>query len=501
MKKRAGFFARLKRGFNVVVGGGESGGGWAASAINRLLMDWVSRGITSESDLTSDLVTLRNRARELAGNNAYASAYLNLVSVNVVGPTGFSLSAKVRALDGKLDKDKNHIIEEGWYSWADKPVTRDERLDFVSLQHLLIRSVARDGEAFVRIWVDPDATHGILLEPIDATLIDESKNMSGKNGEPVIKAGIEMNAFGKPVAYWVRDPEKSISARVNADEIIHLYRSHVASQVRGVSWLAPAMITLQHIRGYVEAELVAARAGSAKMGFFVNKDGTGALDPSVGGDKEINMEASPGSMEILPPGYSFEQWNPDHPSAAFPSFIKTALREVATGWHVSYNALANDLEGVNYSSMRSGMLIERDVWKTLQQWWIPTFLNRVYKAWLMSSALKGTLKLKPVELDLYLPCKWTPRGWSWVDPLKDVQAGILMIENHLASHGQLLEEQGLGYEEVLEQLKLEQDMAKEAGLKIEKADPNKGPSKAPKDPDEKDPEDNEDGEDHEAEED
>ena len=39
--------------------------------------------------------------------------------------------------------------------------------------------------------------------------------------------------------------------------------------------------------------------------------------------------------------------------------------------------MANDLEGVNFSSIRSGTLEERDKWAADQQWFIETVLERI----------------------------------------------------------------------------------------------------------------------------
>jgi capsid protein len=50
------------------------------------------------------------------------------------------------------------------------------------------------------------------------------------------------------------------------------------------------------------------------------------------------------------------------------------LRGAANGAGVSYNALANDLENVNYSSIRAGVQEDQAHWKTLQQFMITRFL-------------------------------------------------------------------------------------------------------------------------------
>ena len=62
----------------------------------------------------------------------------------------------------------------------------------------------------------------------------------------------------------------------------------------------------------------------------------------------MNVEA--GSFVSLPNGVDFKAFDPDHPTSQFESFVKSILRQIASGLNVPYNELANDLEGVSYSS-------------------------------------------------------------------------------------------------------------------------------------------------------
>jgi len=228
------------------------------------------------------------------------------------------------------------------------------------------------------------------------------------------------------------------------------------------------MWPLKMLEGYSESEAVAARAGAAKMGFWTRK----ADEPTVGeiqGDPStgnITMDAAPGTFDFGPDGYELQTWDANHPNTAYGAFVKAKLREIASGLGMSYNALANDLEGVNYSSMRSGLLIERDVYRCLQDWWIGAFLRPVYEAWIEVAMLTGQIVLDSRDFRRFLDVDWNPRGWPWVDPEKDTNAGIMGIQAGLTSRRRLLAEQGLDFEKVLEELADEQDMAEDYGVDI-----------------------------------
>jgi lambda family phage portal protein len=289
--------------------------------------------------------------------------------------------------------------------------------------------------------------------------------------ENEIRMGIEVDEWGRPVAYHINKKHPSdmggslLRERIPADQILHLYDPERISQTRGITWFHPCMFELRMLGGYVEAELVAARTGAAKMGFLKYTDASAFEAPNP--DAKYRIEAQPGVIEALPPGMDFQAWSPDHPASAFPAFIKAMLRFVASSLGVSYNALAADLEGVNYSSMRSGLLIERDQWKMCQSVMKETLLQPIFENWISMALLSASLVLDSRDPSRFLAGKWEPRGWMWVDPLKDVQSSLLAIGAGLDSRDRVISEQGGDVEEIFEQLAEEKTLADKYGLDLE----------------------------------
>jgi lambda family phage portal protein len=178
------------------------------------------------------------------------------------------------------------------------------------------------------------------------------------------------------------------------------------------------------------------------------------------------MEANPGMLEQLPPGLKFVPWSPEHPSNAFETFIRANLRLVASGVGACYNSLANDLIGVNYSSLRSGLLIERDHWAITQQWFIEDFNQPVIDGWMPMALLAGGLQLPSRLADKYSAGVWMPRGWKWVDPLKDSQGAIIDIAAALDSPERVVAERGDDLEEIYEEIAEAQKLAKKYGIQM-----------------------------------
>lgn len=99
----------------------------------------------------------------------------------------------------------------------------------------------------------------------------------------------------------------------------------------------------------------------------------------------MNVEA--GTFEQLPEGVSFTSFDPQHSTNQFGTFVKQIIRSVASGLNISYASLSNDLESVNYSSIRQGALEERHYYKSEQRFLIEHFLQPVFEVWLLMAIL------------------------------------------------------------------------------------------------------------------
>jgi lambda family phage portal protein len=281
--------------------------------------------------------------------------------------------------------------------------------------------------------------------------------------------GIEFDTTGRPVAYHlINNLDNQINAgqrteRVPAENIIHAFMGERPEQIRGASWMASAMSRMQMLGAYEEAELVAARVGACKMGFYTSEAG----DSFIGEEDELGnliSEAEAGIFEQLPAGTSFTSFDPTHPTTAFKDFNKAILRGIASGLGVAYNSLSSDLEGVSYSSIRSGTIEERDQWRVKQNWMIQHFMNPLYEKWLSMQLLNNSIGLDMINFDSLMEIRWQAKSWNWVDPLKDIQASIQAINAGLKTNSEVIAEQGGDIEDVYDQLAYEQQLAKEKGL-------------------------------------
>lgn len=456
--------------------------GFDAAKIDRLTASWTSSSWSADQELRPSITVLRARARDLALNNDYVRKFLQMIEANVIGPSGFSLQMRITDPGGKPDQLANGAIEAAFDAWSRRgqcDVTG--KLSFADLQRQLIRAIARDGEVLLRKVRGYPNRCGFALQVLDIDRLDHQLERDPGKGRNAIRMGIEIDRYGRPVAFHIKASHPGDRPglglpneieRVPADELLHLYLVDRPEQRRGFPWIVSAMIGLNNLGAYQEAAIIAARIGASKMGFYQQDPEAANGSPLAEQDVDGSFveQAEPGVFGVLPPGYTFESFNPDYPHANYDAFVKTSLRGIASGMGVAYHALANDLEGVSFSSIRSGTLEERDAWMTLQNWFAEACLYDVFTAWLECALLKGAATmpngsaLPAAKLDKFNVPAWQGRRWSWVDPQRDIEANRAAVALGIKSRRDVAAEMGYDLDDVLQQLKLEQDRMRELGL-------------------------------------
>jgi lambda family phage portal protein len=435
------------------------------AAFSRLLDDWIASSTSADAESRTAIRTLRNRVRELGRNNDYVVNALRSIQNNVIG-NGVKLQAQIKRKRGPgagdLDDTLNDAIEDAWEFWKRAANCHVAGvLSFSEIERLVARTVASDGEVFVRLVRQKFGSSRIplALEIIEADLLDENYNGEAPSGNQ-IRMGVEVDKWFRPVAYhfFTQHPGDiqfgSVGAmeqkriRVPANEVIHVFRMDRTGQTRGVPWFASAMTRLRHMSGYEEAEVIAARASACYMGFIQTPDPQFEGDMVFEGERTAGFE--PGKIQTLAPGEEFKEYNPNRPSGLLDPFMRYMLRGVAAGVGVSYEGLSKDYSQSNYSSSRLAILDERDTWRALQQWLISVLHQRVFEAWLEMATLANVLTLPGFEAnpETYLTSiRWIARGWNWIDPAREIAAyktavrsGFMTLTDVVAQNGGDIEE-------------------------------------------------------------
>lgn len=454
---------------------------YAGAATSRLLADFNLVNTSADAEIRASLPRLRNRLRELARNNDYVKGALRTIKTNVIGE-GIPFQAQVKSLrGGKLDKKTNDRIEQAWDHW-----TCANRCDvsgkkhFPDIEGLVATSLPKSGEVLIRIHRQTfgDSKVPMALEVLSSDFLDDNYNVGRLDSGGSIRMGVEVDQWRRPVAYWLFDKNPgdlyglAVSPtgkriRVDAKDMIHLFIQEDEEQTRGVPWFHTAITRLHHMGGYEEAEIVAARVQACRMGFIQTPEGELQGDDVDDGQRVTDME--PGKIERLGEGESYVDVSPSRPGGQFDPFMKVMLRGVSAGIGISYELVSKDYSMSNYSSTRQSLLEDRANWRVLQRWMIRAFHQRVFEEFMDMAYLSGQLDLPlyATQPELYTYVKWMPRGWSWIDPLKEVEAAKASVRMGLSSLTKIAAEQGEDFEEIMQQRKQEMDLCKQLGIILE----------------------------------
>lgn len=438
---------------------------YMAAQTSNLVAGWTAAPVHIDSILRQNLRTLRARARYQARNDDYAKRFLGVLKNNVIGHTGITMQAQVTRLGNpdQLDEPANSAIEKAWADWCIGQCDLQGQLSFVDMQNLMLTSCATDGEFMAITHRGAQyGKYGFQLELVDAELLDTNYNRKARNGNDV-RMGIEYNSAGQKVNYhfktvdWTTGQYSDGEWRIiPAKRVIHLFITESIGQNRGVPWLSTPLFRMKMLSGYEDAAITAARIGASKMGFYTSPDGTGYTGDDVDEQGNLISEAEAGMFEQLPDGVAFQEFNPAYPHEQFGDFMKSCLRGISSGLGVSYHTLANDLEGVNYTSSRTGALEDRENWKALQTWVINGAVRQIYETFIESAVLNHAITIgnKPLAglPGEYKAARYQGKRWDWVDPLKDTNADNNAISTNTMSVSEVIRKRGRDPDEVFQEI-------------------------------------------------
>lgn len=436
---------------------------YEAAASGRRTQGWRRTSGDVNSAVGPALGNLRNAARDLVRNNGYAESALTTICDHVVG---WGVTPKATPKSTKVD--------ELWKQWAGSlACDADGRHDFAGLQRLVMRTVVESGEALVRRRLrrpDDSLPIPLQLQVLDPDYLDTAKTGVRVAGGGQIINGVELDAIGRRVAYWLF-PEHpgsatatgSASVRVPADGVLHVFRSDRPGQVRGASWFAPVLLKFKDFDDFDDATLMKQKVAACLA--VVVSDPTGANVPigTVSEEPIDSLEPGailrgiPGTIDVVQPPSVRE----------YPDYIRTTLRGIATGLGITYEDLTGDYSQVNFSSARMGRLKH---WSRVEEWrWqmlIPLFCGPAWAWFAQAAGVLGVASAEPPGAE------WTVTPMPMIEPDKEGLAYKRLIRAGLMTLPEALRERGYEPQTVLEEIAQTNKKLDELGLVLD-SDPRK----------------------------
>lgn len=491
-----------------------------ASISRRSLKAFIPASSSPHEDIDYNNAVLRQRSRMLYMAAPLATSAINTTRTKVVG-VGLTMTPAIdRELLGmsqEAAKAWQNRTKKEFELWAGKKKNCDALgiNNFHSIQQLALKSWLMSGDAFAlikRYDASPLNPYTLRIHLIEADRIStpteylpgliggtEGVVPEGKPGAGhKIYDGVEVDSNGCIVAYYVCSvyPQQmklgkatwtrvlAYGAKTGMPNILQMMESERPDSYRGVPYLAQVIEPLLQSRRYTESELTAAIIQSFFTAWIetqsdpseipFNEVGAGDIDgiPSDGDEishSEDEYEMGPGTVMHLQPGESIHFGNPNIPTAGFETFIRAIARNVGAALEIPYEVLCKEFNS-SYSASRAALLEAWEAFKMRRAWFVEDFCQPVYELWLAEAVARGRVKAPgffddPAVRAAWCGAKWTGPVQGQLDPLKEVNAAVVQMNNGIKTHAQVANEMfGNDWDSNIEVLTVENEKLKEAIL-------------------------------------
>jgi lambda family phage portal protein len=410
-----------------------------AASLGRRNDGWRSGGADANAENAPALARMRNRARELRRNNPYAERAISGIADNMVG---YGIVPRPLA---RTDRQRLRLTDL-WKAWAETSACDADGLrDMYAIQHMAAEAAAQDGEILIRRrrrFSSDGLPVPLQLQVLEADFLDETKDGEIAGTQNRIIQGIEFDALGRRIAYWLYDTHPGAnntwlsldSRRVPAEDVIHLFLPKRPGQARGYSWLSPVMQRMRNFDEMEDAVIEQAKVAACFAAFVTGDDGDGT---ATGAKSPLIDHVEPGIVQQLGAGESVTFGSPPTFNG-YQSYSWQALHAIAVGMGVPYELLVGDLKGVNFSSGRMGWLEfgrRIDAWRWHMM--IPMLCARVWDWFIEAQMLLPGGVMEPVRAE------WVPPRRDMIDPEKETKNVKERIRNGFTTWPDALRELGV----------------------------------------------------------
>lgn len=474
----------------------------AASGSHPDLRRWTPYPGSADSDLLPELGSIRTRSRDLARNHGVAAGAQQTISDNVLGcglwlaPTpDYVALKKTREWASEWRRE----VKALWRGYAETTMCdagRSLTLDGLATQIFNGAWLNGDGLA-IPLWMPEQFSHAATrLQVIESDRLSNPQFMFDTRN---LRGGIEIDAYGAPMAYHIRkthpgdrywlgamNMDVNVWDRIPATtawgrrRVIHVHDKGRAGQTRGVPALAAVMRQFKVMGDYQNAELKASVVNAMVAMVTESSIGQEGLIELLSGDADAlktyqdgltnrnrsAIDFNGGMVLPLMMGEKIGGFTPARPSTAYEPFVTTVFRHIATGLNIPYELLMKDFSKTNYSSARASLLEAWRFFTGRRNWLGLGFYQPAYELFLEEMVNAGKIEAPDFYENKVAWCRarWIGPGRGWVDPLKEAQAAELRMDISVSTLEDECAEQGKDWEEVLEQRAEEEKKLKQLGL-------------------------------------
>jgi len=408
--------------------------GYEAAAKARTQGKPVPSGGSADLHARFDLDVLRRQSQSFDRDNGLYRGIINRAVDNILGD-GFALQARTS------DPRVNQTLEDLWHEWCQDPEVRGLH-SWWNVERVVLRSVLVDGDLAA-----------LKLEDGRLQLVEGERIASSKTAlfERRIEQGIELNALGRPVAFYVAPYDRSgcvnphAAARRNASDVQFIAGLERASQTRGVPAQVSNFPMFHRINDVCNSEAIAWQL-LARFAIMISRENGPAIgysesrpDPAKAGQSnpvapERIQEFDEAIIFHAQKGETLSGIDRNLPGANFGTSITMFIRLLGLPVGMPLELVLLDWSKTNYSSARAALEQAFRMFGCWQRLLKQRFHAPVYRWKVAQWAAEGRLPVLP-DLDRH---EWISPSFPWIDELKEAEAWGMRIERGLSTQTEAL---------------------------------------------------------------
>lgn len=452
------------------------------------ISNWRPRRVTSRAQEFAERTTASRRAEDSFANNWAARSGITVIADNAIG-TGLVPQMSLPWKRLGLDKDAARQLQEDmaweWYLWT-REAHASGIMQFEDLQYLAMLSALRNGECLhLPVMLTSERRrYALAIQDVAPSRLCTPSDFSA---DYAVRDGVRLSAEGQPEGYYIACPPPELSTPgedalsssyfayrpawiAHRKNVLHLFRCESEGQVRGVSRLSNASKLFRNLNDCLDYELFAQIIAASFPVFFAVEGGAANMPPemlqSYGMAEKTTpereyQEVGPGTNIYGAPGEKPYVLESKRPSANFTNFVEIILRAQAASMGIPYESLAKDFSKTNYSSGRMALNEAWKLYSFYRRWFARMYCQPIFEMVMEEAYLRDRLTLPPAAPDwyenraLYCNVEWVGPARGFVDPVKEVQATILRLQNDLMTYGEAWSEAGGDFADGVETMREE----------------------------------------------
>lgn len=481
-----------------------------ASRVKKSMKGWTADSKSPQEDIDDNLQLLRVRSRDLWMSSPLATSAIKTQRTNVVG-SGLKLKSRIdyKTLGITPEEAQEWEIktEKEFNLWAESRWCDSQRLNnFYEMQQIQLIAWLMNGDA-ISLPRHEDPTpwmpYGLRLYNIESDRVcspqiakvrtsfyakTTTSAVNKDNGNPIY-SGIEVDKdTGAVEAYWICNQYPDSTNHLNKKwvrieafgkktgnpNVLRIMDQERCEQYRGVPYLAPVIEALKQITRYTEAELMAAVVQSFFTAWITYKANAteNPMNDVIVEDEQVDRadpnayEMGVGTINILGENEDVKFGQSTHPNNGFEGFINSMAKLVGAALEIPVEVLMK-IFMASYSASRGALLEAWKAFRMRRTWFSNDFCQPAYEMWLSEAVARERIIAPgffsdPLIKKAYCSCEWIGPAPGMLDPVKEVTAAILRVDNAFSTYErETTELTGGNWDDNIAQVKREKELLRQ----------------------------------------